>query len=1052
MNVSKWPLSALLVATVLSIPSFSATPDRIPGALNSGQTITLRESVNRKAVPRYDMGPADPGLRFGSIMLLTVPTAAQQKALARLLAQQQDRKSLNYHKWLTPEQWADRFGLSPNDVQKITNWLSDQGFTGIQVARGRNWFVFSGTAAQVQSAFGTEIHKYDVNGEMHVANSAPPRVPAALAGIVRGIRGLDDFHLKPRVVRSIRPSYYDSSSGGSFLAPGDIATIYDINPLYSSTPAIDGTGEKLAIIGQTDIYLSDINNFRTDFGISSSAISCTTKSNGVITACNDPHLQYVVANSLSDPGVPLTTGDLSEADLDLEMAGAVARGAKLIYVNAPATFNSSGGLVSGGVWEAWYWAVDQKLAPVISLSYGICELGDPNIGSTTLSGTDEYELQKANSYGITFVNSSGDSGAAECDPNNNSPNPDASGSSATGGYAVNYPASSPEVTGVGGTSISWANITDPTYWGTSNGSNGGSVNNPPGYVPEQAWNDDAEFVQYCAANPSNGFCQNGNGTKGWVPITNQKQAQEDLALASGNGISSSGGGASNCVVQNATPDCVSGFPQPSWQTVTISGEPKARFTPDVSFIASPNFPGYIFCTQNSELPGDGTTGSACAGGIASALALHTPPIIGGTSAAAPIFAGIVALLNQALSSPGLGNVNPMLYTLAAAQPPNGAFHQVTSGTNTVYCTAGTPGSSVAAINCPSSGSSAGILGFNASSHDAATGYNLVTGLGSVDANNLALAWAAATTPQFSLSATTAPTSVVAGSPGTTTATITVTANSGSNFTNSVALSCSSLPAGITCGSFSPTSVSLASGTGTATVTISVAPYVAAGNATVTVTGTASGSASATATVSFTVTKTNESFCLSSNLVSGCNPSTTPTISVKQGAPANVTLTVNSSTGFVVIGTGGNSMTTVPLSYGFSENPSVPLSNLTFSPVSPNQSATVSVLITTTASTVAQLRPLNGGTRIFYAALLPGLFGLVFLGASRRRSLRGIRILGVFIVVAASTLWLGSCGGSNNSSTGTKGTPPGNYTVTINTSTGGSAPLTGSYKFTLAVTQ
>jgi len=1035
MRVVQRSLPALLVVTVLSIPSFSATPDRIAGALNSGQTITLRGSVNRKALPKYDVGPADPALRFGSIMLLTSPTAAQQQAMTQLLAEQQDRKSSNYHRWLTPEQFADRFGLSPNDVQKITNWLGDHGFTGIQVARGRNWFVFSGTATQIQSAFGAEIHRYNVNGEMHVANSTAPKVPAGLAGIVTGIRGLDDFYLKPRAVHSVRPNYYDSSLGASYLAPGDIATIYDINALYSS--AIDGTGQKIAIIGQTDIYLSDINDFRTGFGLSS--ITCTTNSSGLITACNDPHLQYVVPTGVEDPQSP-SPGDLSEADLDLEIAGAVARNAQLIFVNTP--FNTTTPS-SDGVWESWYYAVDQNLASVISMSYGLCEFGDPYIGNNAESGSDEYELYQANLEGITFVNSSGDSGAAECDPDPlDDNNTDLSGASATGGYAVSYPASSPEVTAVGGNSISLANLASTTYWGTNNGSGGGSVNNPPGYVPEQAWNDDEEIAQYCQANASNTFCTEGGNpaVSGWVAITNQQQAQQDLALVSGNGISASGGGPSKCTVQNST-GCVSGFTQPSWQTVTITGQASARFTPDVSFLASPNFPGYVFCTELSEL-GDSGTGSSCASGIATAVTTYSS-IIGGTSVSAPLFAGIVALLNQSLSSSsGLGNVNPMLYQLAA-DTSNGAFHQVTSGTNTVYCTAGDPGfTTETSLNCPSTG----ILGYNASTDDATTGYNLVTGLGSVDVSNLATAWAATVAANFSLTSSTTPTSVAAGS--TTTATITVAPASG--FTGSVTLSCSGLPSGITCGSFTPSSVSLASGSATATVTISTAPNVVAGPATVTVKGTASGSGSTTTTVNFTVTATTETYCLSSNLVSGCSPSTPPSISVKQGAPAKVNLTVNSTNGFLT--PPPNTDTVLPVTYSYTESPTVPLSNLTFSPASPNQSATVSITVTTTASTTAQARPLDSGTRVLYAALLPGLFGIMFIAGSRRRSLRGMRMLGLIMVLGASTFWLGSCGGSNNTSTGTPGTPPGNYTITVNSTTGGSAPLTGSYQFTLTVTQ
>ena len=1020
MHVSKWSLPALLMMTVLSIPCFSATSDRIAGALNSHQTVALRGYVQRKATAKNDLGTADPALRFGSIMMLTTLTAAQQRALTQLLAEQQDRKSKNYHKWLTPEQWADRFGLSPNDVQTITNWLSDQGFTGIQVARGRNWIMFSGTAAQVQRSFGTEIHQYIVNGELHVANATSPKIPAALAGIVTGIRGLDDFHLKPRAHLGVHPDYF-SSRLGQTLAPGDVATIYDINPLYNAVPSIDGTGEKLAVIGQTDVYLNDINYFRSGFSLST--VSCTTNSSNVITACSDPHFKYLVANSLSDPGVPLATGDLSEADLDLEVSGSVARGAQIVYVNAPATF-SGGNLVSRGVWVGWHWAIDNQVAPVISLSYGNCEFNFPY---SVQGSSDETELQKANSLGITFVNSSGDAGAAECDPNNTDPK----GASATGGVAVSYPASSPEVTGVGGNSISMANLSDSSLWATTNGTDGGSA---VSYVPEQAWNDDVELAQFCQQNSGNAFCVQGGTTKvtGWVPITNQQTAQDDL------GISSTGGGPSNCAVQTASlSDCVSGFAQPSWQTVTISGQPSARFTPDVSFLSSPNFPGYLFCTAQSELGDSGGSTSSCspggATGISNATGLSNPSVIGGTSVAAPLFAGIVALLDQSLSPSGLGNVNQMLYQLAT-QP--GVFNQVTSGTKTVYCTAGSPGSAETAINCPSSG----ILGFDASSDDSSNGYNLVTGLGSVDVNNLELAWAASLNG-FSMSAgSITPTTIMAGN--SLTASITVAPSTGSSFSGTVSFTCAN-QTGISC-SFSPSTVT--GGSGSTTVTISVAPNVAAGSESVTVTG-ASGSLSANAAVNFTLTATTENFSFSSNL----GATGQGTLTVKQGQTGQVNLTVSStSTPSFVTTSGGNSQTVLPLTYSCSGLPS--LSNCTFSPTSPNQSATVTVNITTTAPTNAMARPLDRGTQILYASLAPGLFGIMFIAGARRRSLRGIRMLGLIMVLGISTMWLGSCGGSNNSSTGSPGTPVGNYPITVSATTGGSGQISSTYQFTLSVTQ
>ena len=270
-------LAALLIATLFSSVSYAAVPDRISGALTNGQTVALKGNVHHKALPQFDQGPVDPATRLGYVTLLTVPTASQRQALTQLVAQQQDRKSPNYRKWLTPEQWADRFGLSQGDIEKLTGWLKSQGFTVLNVAHGRNWIVFSGSAAQIQNTFGTEIHRYNVDGEMHVANASAPRIPAALSGIVMNVRGLDDFRPKPRVVRNAhsfqgpRPAYYyplfPTPQPSGFLAPGDIATIYDINALYNASPAIDGTGQKLAVIGQTDVYLADITDFRTGFGL-----------------------------------------------------------------------------------------------------------------------------------------------------------------------------------------------------------------------------------------------------------------------------------------------------------------------------------------------------------------------------------------------------------------------------------------------------------------------------------------------------------------------------------------------------------------------------------------------------------------------------------------------------------------------------------------------------------------------------------------------------------------------------------------------------------------
>jgi subtilase family serine protease len=761
----------LLVSTY----SFAATPDRITGAIDSSRMVLLTKSHHPKAQPHYDQGPVDSSRRLSYITLLIAPTAIQQRALYQLLAQQQDTKSPNYHKWLSPQQYADRFGLNPNDLNKVTNWLSSQGFQVLSVGGGRNTVVFSGTVFQVQRAFGTEIHNYHVNEEEHFANSSPLMMPSALSGIVTSVLGLHDFRMQPANggrrfggMRNGRRDYYDGAYlFPNFLAPGDIATIYDIAPLYNLPTPIDGTGQKLAVVGQTDIYLADINDFRTGFGLSpiptSGAGSCSTDVNGIIISpCSTTNFDYVLVGS--DLGV--FSGDLSESDLDIEWSGAVARNAQIVFVN---------GGTAAGVTDALIAAINPPsgppLAPVVSMSYGICEAQAFDM---------ETVLQQGNAEGVTIVNSSGDVGAAGCDLSPPSP-ASRPFKPAVGGLAVSYPASSPEVTGVGGTAISLSDDSFPTLsplWSTTPDANGGTA---VSYIPELAWNDDAELAQYCHA-PATGdtFCRTGGGTSGWVALTSTATAAQ---VQSDIWISIAGGGASNCFTETAGGVCQAGFPQPAWQQgLRVPGAPAGvRYVPDVALLASPNFPGYILCTPLSEFGLGGST-STCALGIFDAVDTNGS-IIGGTSAGTPVFAGILTLVNQYLvqnsfqATPGLGNANPNLYHVATYNQT--AFHQVTTGDNVVSCQPHTPSIQPTALQCPAAvaPATAGVMGYKAANTDPATGYNLVNGLGSVDVSNLVTAWGellTASTTSLSRSAA----SIIEGQRETLTITVTPSSASG----------------------------------------------------------------------------------------------------------------------------------------------------------------------------------------------------------------------------------------------------------------------------------
>src|SRR5271154_5534507 len=301
----------LLLPLMGSTQCFAGQADRIPVSIDSSQMIRLPGHADPRALPQYDQGPIEPSFQFGYVAMLFTPSAAQSKALDELLAEQQDPASPTYHKWLTPEQFRAQFGVTANDMRKVTDWLKSQGLRVVSVARGGKFAVFAGTAAQIENTFQMEIHRYNIQGEMHFAPASMPSIPAALSGIVGGFRGLNDFRLKPGLQR--HPAYTVGGASTHFLAPGDLYTIYNIAPLQSG--GIDGTGQSIAILGQTDLLMTDIDDYRSNFDL---------------PAIN---LQQVLVPNTGDPGLGIS-GDLAESDLDLEVSGAIAPNATIIFVYA----------------------------------------------------------------------------------------------------------------------------------------------------------------------------------------------------------------------------------------------------------------------------------------------------------------------------------------------------------------------------------------------------------------------------------------------------------------------------------------------------------------------------------------------------------------------------------------------------------------------------------------------------------------------------------------------------------------------------------------------
>jgi len=401
-----------------------AQQDRIVSPIDGLRAVALAGSSQPQARQPYDRGAIDPSFRLGRISLAVKVSPSQQADLEELLREQQMPTSPNYHRWLTPEQFGERFGLSRGDIAKITAWLESEGFRVEETARARNWVAFSGTAGQVAHTFRTQIHRYEISGEMHFANFSEISVPASLEGVIAGIYGLNDFNPKPKAVADV-----STTTGSHPMTPADFATIYDVNPLYAS--GIDGTGINIAIIGLSEITLSDYLGFRKMFNLSAVA----------------PQMVLV------GPSPGTVQGWNGEGLLDLEWAGAVAPNANISFVYA------------ANIATAVQAAIDRSVGQIINTSYAECELG-----STPL-----YRglAQQANAQGITWMASSGDAGAAACDYKT---------TPAQYGLAVDLPAAFPEVTGVGATQF---NGDVSTYWVRSGSITGYSA---VSYIPETSWN------------------------------------------------------------------------------------------------------------------------------------------------------------------------------------------------------------------------------------------------------------------------------------------------------------------------------------------------------------------------------------------------------------------------------------------------------------------------------------------------------------------------------------------------------------------------------------
>ena len=684
MSGNRFPRAIFLclVAGLFLATPFARSQDasQVLFPVDNAARVRLPESHLAMLSRATDLGPVSVHNWLDRMVLLLKRSPQQEQALQGLLNRQQTRGSADYHRWLTPETLRQEFGPASADVAAVTDWLQQQGFQVDSTAKSGMWIEFSGTVGQVNAAFNTEMHRYRLGGENHMANASDLTIPAALASVVQGVP-LHDFFSKPTLARRPTPTGRQITApwnGAHAVIPGDFVKIYDLNPLYQS--GMNGAGQTIAIVGESDITPSDIATFQSIFGLPS----------------NLPKVIEVGA----DPGIDTNQGFGLEATIDTEWSSAVAPGAAIdLVVSAP--YQTTDGTALSALY-----IIDQNLAQIISVSYGECE---QNLGTAGNAMWNSLWEQAA-AQGISVFVSSGDQGSVSCS---------SSADLQYGPMAINGLASTPFNTAVGGSEFEETvnGGSASTFWNATNSSN---LSSAIGYIPEMVWNESCD--------------DNYN-----VYLFDQCPTTLPSLAASGGGVSTV-------------------YPTPIWQTLNVTGlnalagyslpgQPGVapRGVPDVALDAAGFHDGYLLCfTTNPSTPD-------CQLSSGSITQTTFQNEAGGTSFGTPEFAGIMAILNQAekkanpspspspLTDGRQGLANYTLYALAAAEtfsscnssdrtnptqpaPAACVFNDLTVGDN----------------GPPQTYSETGVTGFAA-----AEGYDLSSGLGSVDAHNLVTAWSSA---------------------------------------------------------------------------------------------------------------------------------------------------------------------------------------------------------------------------------------------------------------------------------------------------------------------
>jgi hypothetical protein len=727
------PALLAILAFVCLFNGASRAVDRalITQPVDENNRVTLAGNTRPEALnPKNDRGAVPDGFEMKTMMLQLKRSPELEKSFNKFLDDLQDPESASYHKFLTIDQFAEKWGVPQSDMDIVTNWLQSHGFHIDQIFPGTMVIAFTGNAGQVRETFSTEIHNLEVNGESRFGNIRDPQIPAALASRVVGVVSMHDF--PPHPLYALHKSHANYTSGNaSFpypLVPSDLQTIYNYGPVINPTSVgglnITGAGQTVVVVEDTNVYnppcaannfsctpsaTSDWVRFRTDLGLAKTQYSTATftEINPLTAACPVPS----TGSGSPAPGTGVNT-DSVEAALDVEWALASAPGANIVNV-ACADETTSGPLlaVEYVVGQPAYGSGPFATCPGLKISNGTtapdCILSMSYGEDEARTGATQNALYNttygtAVSLGMSIFVSSGDEGAASRDANLGT---------ATHGITVTGWGSSQNAVSVGGTDyfdgVPGNQYAYASYWNSYNNAFFGSAK---GYIPEIPWNDSCGgliYEEYAYTVSA------GNG--GPVGTTSLCNADTGSRLVAGGSGGPSGCATGTASTSGVTSGTCAGWPKPTYQSSHIGTIPGltndgVRDLPDISLMASNGWWGhyYVFCFSETNTSYGGATCTGLPTGDSATPTSGNWSGAGGTSFSSPITAAMFALINQYKGAPQ-GNPDARLYTLAAtggsvnpgpygssvaacnSDTPSGPsssciFHDVTAGDMAVNCT------------------------------------------------------------------------------------------------------------------------------------------------------------------------------------------------------------------------------------------------------------------------------------------------------------------------------------------------------------------------------